>query len=124
MKENRFSQFDRDDWVTLIASALISLVGLYFGISLSVKMSMGYTLFGASNSTKTDQVEVKGPTGNDIMVLVLVWVLTALILGFVIYFAFFKKKEKKEVIHKDFVNGRTVILKEEKEDKEKHDDAR
>jgi len=116
--KERFSKFTRDDYIVLIACTLIGLLGLYFAIGMSVSLGRGLTLFGASNSTQTDTVEVRGPTGNDILVLVLVWVLTAIVLGFSVFQAFFRRIERKPVVHKEIVNGKTVYLREEEKAEE------
>ncbi len=118
-KENylsRFRKMNRDTYIIIAFMTIIALLGLYFSIAFSVKMASGYTLFGDSSQYSNSIMEQKGPTGADISVLVLFWVLTVLVLATDIYVTFFKKIETKKVIRKEIVDGKAVIIQEEKED--------
>ncbi len=118
-KENylsRFKKMSRDTYIIIVFMTLIALLGLYFSIAFSVKMSSGWTLFGNSSQYSNTVMEEKGPTSADISVLILFWVLTILVLATDIYVAFFKKIENKKVIRKEIVDGKAVIVQEEKED--------
>ncbi len=118
-KENylsRFKKMNRDTYIIIGFMTLIALLGLYFSIAFSVKMSSGWTLFGNSSQYSNAVMEEKGPTSADISVLILFWVLTVLVLATDIYVIFFKKIENKKVIRKEIVDGKAVIVKEEKED--------
>ncbi len=118
-KENylsRFRKMNRDTYIIIAFMTIIALLGLYFSIAFSVKMASGYTLFGDSSQYSNSIMEQKGPTGADISVLILFWVLTILVLAIDIYVTFFKKIENKKVIRKEIVDGKAVIIQEEKED--------
>ncbi len=118
-KENylsRFRKMNRDTYIIIAFMTIIALLGLYFSIAFSVKMASGYTLFGDSSQYSNSIMEQKGPTGADISVLILFWVLTVLVLATDIYVTFFKKIENKKVIRKEIVDGKAVIIQEEKED--------
>ncbi len=118
-KENylsRFRKMNRDTYIIIAFMTIIALLGLYFSIAFSVKMASGYTLFGDSSQYSNSIMEQKGPTGADISVLILFWVLTVLVLAIDIYVTFFKKIETKKVIRKEIVDGKAVIIQEEKED--------
>ncbi len=114
---SRFKKMTRDDYIVIGFLTLVVLLGLYFSIAFSVKLSMGYTLFGDSTKYSNDVMETAGPTSADIYVLILFWVLTVLALGIDVFLAFFKKIEKKDVIRKEIVDGKAVIVKEEKDEK-------
>ncbi len=118
-KENylsRFRKMNRDTYIIIAFMTIIALLGLYFSIAFSVKMASGYTLFGDSSQYSNSIMEQKGPTGADISVLILFWVLTILVLAIDIYVTFFKKIETKKVIRKEIVDGKAVIIQEENED--------
>ncbi len=118
-KENylsRFRKMNRDTYIIIAFMTIIALLGLYFSIAFSVKMASGYTLFGDSSQYSNSIMEQKGPTGADISVLILFWVLTVLVLAIDIYVTFFKKIETKKVIRKEIVDGKAVIIQEENED--------
>ncbi len=118
-KENylsRFRKMNRDTYIIIAFMTIIALLGLYFSIAFSLKMASGYTLFGDSSQYSNSIMEQKGPTGADISVLILFWVLTILVLAIDIYVTFFKKIETKKVIRKEIVDGKAVIIQEENED--------
>lgn len=114
----RFRQMNRDDYIALGFFGLTLALLLYFSISFSVKLSLGYTLFGDSSQYKNTLEEV-GPTSADISVLILFWVLTAILLVVFVYVGFIRKIGHPKVVKKEIINGKTVIIKEEKENDSK-----
>lgn len=110
---SRFKKMSIDDYIIIGFLTLVVILGLYFSISFSVKMGLGYTLFGDSSKYSNDVMEVHGPTSADIYVLILFWVLTALTLTIDVFIVFFKKIEKKNVVRKEIVDGKAVVVKEE-----------
>ena len=114
----RFKSFPVHEWVTCSFRFLALVLGLYFSISFSVKRGQGFTLFGDSNR-QDNVLEVKGPTSSDLLVLSLFWILTILVLLLFVYTFFFKKKEEIKRNSKDIVDGKTVVLKEKKENDRK-----
>lgn len=120
--KDRISKFTKDDWIIIGFAILMVFVGLYFSIAMTVSLSNGLTLFGNSENSNTKEVEVLGPTGSDILVVVIIWVLTAVVLGFVVFKFFFRKQEKKEIVHKEVVNGKTVYLMEEPAESEEKEE--
>ena len=115
--KQRFQQFSVADWVTFAFMTLVMAFGLYMSISMSVKLAQGITLFGDSSVYDNTVVERDGPTGADISVLVLYWVLSVAMIALFVYFTFFKKVgEEKKVTQKRIEDGRTVIIKEKDND--------
>lgn len=114
----RFQKMNRDDYIALGSFGLTLALLLYFSISFSVKLSQGYTLFGDSSQYK-NTLEKVGPTSADISVLILFWILTAILLIVFVYVGFIRKIEHPKVVKKEIINGKTVIIKEEKENEGK-----
>ena len=115
--KQRFQQFSVVDWVTFAFMTLVMAFGLYMSISMSVKLAQGITLFGDSSVYDNTAIERDGPTGADISVLVLYWVLSVAMIALFVYFTFFKKVgEEKKVTQKRIEDGRTVIIKEKEND--------
>lgn len=118
MKENklikRFKSLSIADYIVIIFMTLIALFALYMCIGLTIKMSQGFTLFGDSNAYD-NTLETVGPTSSDIAVLVLYWVLTGIVFFIDIYLIFFKKIEDKQIVKKDIIDGKTVIVKEDED---------
>ena len=115
MKNNnylsRFKKLTKNDIVLIVLMGLALFLGLYMSISMSVKISQGYTLFGDSNNHSNEVETVT--TSSDYLVLSLYWVLTALVLGLFVYHLFFKKpSDEKNVVRKSIVDGKTVVVKE------------
>ena len=92
----RFKKFDGHYWIIVISLFVVTFLGLYFSIGMSVKMVSGYTLFGSSSTLPKD-VERIGPTSSDILVLTIFWISTAIVLLTFIYYSFIKKVDKKEI---------------------------
>jgi hypothetical protein len=115
--KQRFQQFSVADWVTFAFMTLVMAFGLYMSISMSVKLAQGITLFGDSSVYDNTAIERDGPTGADISVLVLYWVLSVAMIALFVYFTLFKKVgEEKKVTQKRIEDGRTVIIKEKEND--------
>lgn len=112
--KNRLQKKKKDDWIVLGFLGVVMVLAYYFSISFSVKMANGYTLFGDSNSF-SNVMETKGPTSADIMVLILFWVLTVILSAIFVFLFFFKKPTEKKVVKKEIIDGKTVIVKDEKE---------
>jgi|LAHS01.1.fsa_nt_gb hypothetical protein len=112
--KKRFASFAVGDWIILAFSVVMTIVGLYFSIAMSVKLSQGVTLFGNSDAY-TGDIETQGPTQADKLILSLFWILSLILLGFSVFYAFFKSMAKKPVVHKEIVAGRTVIIQEKKD---------
>lgn len=115
--KNRFRKINRDEWIVIAALLVVLAILLWFSIGMSISLSQGFTLFGDPSNT-TGKVETDGPTSSDITVLSLFWVLTVLILAIFVYRLFFRKIEKTNVVRKEIVNGKTIIVKEEGKDDE------
>ncbi|MFA6829975.1 MAG: hypothetical protein WCR67_04660 [Bacilli bacterium] len=110
--KKRFSRFTVNDWVIAISLTVVMIVGVVFSICFSVKLSQGYTLFGNSDAFAGNVVESVGPTSADIMVTTLFWILSVILLAYDVFFFFFRKIEKKTVVHKEIINGRTIVIEE------------
>lgn len=104
--KERFKKFTIDNWILYGFCFAMMLVGFYFAIAMSVKLASGEDLFGSSS-------------GN-ITVVTIIWILTLVLLAYLVYALFFKKIEKKSVVHKEIINGKTVLIKSEDEE-EKND---
>jgi len=119
MKNNnyfeRFKKISKADWIIIGLMSAAVIFALYMSISFSVTLSNGLTLFGDSAKYTNDAVEISGPTNADISVLILFWVLTILVLALDVFYLFFKKIDDKKVVKKEIVDGRTVIISEEKD---------
>ena len=115
--KNRFRKINRDEWIVIAALLVVLAILLWFSIGMSISLSQGFTLFGDPSNT-TGKVETDGPTSSDITVLSLFWILTVLILAIFVYRLFFRKIEKTNVVRKEIVNGKTIIVKEEGKDDE------
>ena len=115
---DRFKKFTVGDWIAIGFMTAIALFSLYMCISFSVKLGQGLTLFGDSAKYTNDTVETVGPTSADITVTVIYWIVTILVLLLDIFIVFIKKPTQKKVVKKDIVDGRTVIIKEDRDDKE------
>lgn len=116
LKENR------NEWIVIAALLVVVAILLYFSIGMSVSIGNGYTLFGDTSYTG-QEAEIQGPTGSDITVLSLFWVLTALLLALFVYRLVLgirhllkEEEEKVKIVRKTIVNGRTVVVKEERKD--------
>lgn len=94
----RFKKFNFTMWVTSISMFIFSVIGLYFSIGMTVKICSNLTLFGNSSNTK-NEIEITGPSSNDVIVVVTFWILTVLLTLTFVYFTFIKKYEclKEEV---------------------------
>ena len=110
--KNRFSQFNVHDYIIGGASLLISALGLYFSIGMSVSLSKGLTLFGDANIQSNEREEV-GPTSSDRNVITLFWIITSLVIAFTIYYIFFYKIDRTKPTPKDVIDG---VVEEIKED--------
>lgn len=88
----RFKKFNFTMWVTSISMFIFSVIGLYFSIGMTVKICSNLTLFGNSSNTK-NEIEITGPSSNDIIVVVTFWILTVLLTLTFVYFTFIKKYE-------------------------------
>lgn len=113
-----FKSLKSSDYIIIGFLGLIVVLAYYFSISFSVKLSSGYTLFGDSSTFDNSVMETKGPTSSDISVLILFWVLTAILTGLFIYVLFFKKPNTEKIVKKEIVDGKTVIVKGEENDKQ------
>ncbi len=119
MKSNnyfdRFKKISVADWIIIGFMTAIAIFALYMCIGFSVSLANGLTLFGDSAKYTNDAVEVAGPTSSDIIVLVLYWILTAMVLALDVFYIFFKKPSDKKPVRKEIVDGKTVIIEEEKD---------
>lgn len=120
---DRFKHFKKSTWILIGFMAVIEIVGLYFSISMSVKLSQGLTLFGNPGSFDSSVVETTGPTSADLQVLSFYWILTGLLLLLLLFYLFIRKEDTSIPAKKEIVNGKTVIVKDmDTEKKEnKHD---
>ncbi len=114
--QNRFRNIKRDEWVVIIALFAVMAILLWFSIGMSVSLGKGLTLFGERATSAGSSDEVTGPTSADITVLTLFWILTVLILALFVYRLFVYTPKKTTVVRKEIVNGKTIIVKEDKED--------
>ncbi len=112
--KEHFKKMTKNDIVSLICMGLASVLGLYMSIGMSVSIANGKTLFGDANNHE-DVMETVVST-NDYIVLTLFWVLTAIVLFLFVYYLIFKKPDEKKIVKKEIVEGKTVIVKEEKKD--------
>lgn len=111
---NRFSKFNVHNYIILGAVIIISALGLQFSIGMSISLSKGLTLFG-DEKNHTNKMEIEGPTSSDIRVLTIFWILTTLVLAFLIFHAFFYKLPEKEVKQKEIVDKKISFVEEEQE---------
>lgn len=110
--KERFRAFSLEEKISLVLAFLMMLVGFYFAISMNVKIASGLTLFGNANRFKDGVIESKGPSYSDYLIMSMIYILSILLLGYLVFVVFFKKIEKKKVIRKEIVNGKTVILED------------
>ncbi len=122
----RFKSFDRDEWLIVAGVFLTLVLLLWFSIGMSVSIAKGYTLFGDTSYTG-DDAELVGPTSSDIAVLTLFWILAVAMLALFVYRFFFRPIAKEKASHKEIIDGKTYVIKDEKttsgggEEKEKND---
>ena len=116
----RFKSFPKGDWVLLVSAFLLDICAFVFSIGFSVKIGEGKTLFGDTKQYASDIIETKGPTTGDIEMLVLFWIVAVLLLAYIVYALFSQKQKEGPIVHKDIMNGRTIIIEEE----EKKDDSK
>lgn len=102
--------------VSLILTFLMMVVGFYFAIAMNVKIAQGLTLFGNANQFKDNVIEATGPSYSDYLIMSLIYVLSVLLLVYLVFVLFFRKEEKRRIVHKEIVNGKTVILEDSKEE--------
>lgn len=109
---NRFSQFNVHDYIIGGFSLLMSIVGLYFSIGMSVSISQGLTLFGDANK-QNNELETKGPTSSDKNILTLFWIITSIVVIFTIYYIFFYKIDRTKPKQKEIIDGVVEEIEEE-----------
>lgn len=119
LKEKILS-FSIGEKISLILILLFVILGYYLAINMNIKIASGLTLFGNANSFKDGVIESTNPSYSDYLITILVYILSSVLLFYLIFVLFIKKPEKKKIIRKEIVNGKTVIL--EDEDKEDTND--
>lgn len=119
LKEKILS-FSIGEKISLILILLFMILGYYLAINMNIKIASGLTLFGNANSFKDGVIESTNPSYSDYLITILVYILSSVLLFYLIFVLFIKKTEKKKIIRKEIVNGKTVIL--EDEDKEDTND--
>ena len=116
----KIKSFTLQEKISLILILIFMIIGYYFAINMNIKIASGLTLFGNANSFKDGVIESTNPSYSDYLITILIYVLSTILLAYLIFVLFIKKQEKKVVIKKEIVNGKTVILEdsfeEEKEE--------
>ncbi len=119
LKEKILS-FSIGEKISLILVLIFTIIGFYLAINMNIKMASGLTLFGNANSFKDGVIESTNPSYSDYLITILIYILSFVLLSYLVFVLFIKKIEKKKIIRKEIVNGKTVILedtdKEEKND--------
>ncbi len=122
---DRFRKMKKETWIVIAFMALIDIIGFYFSIAMSVKISQGFTLFGdtannvsSSTSSAGSSIgyETSGPTSADTAVISLFWILSVLVLALLVYYVFFRKEDDSKPIRKEIVDGKTVIMKDDEDE--------
>ena len=118
-KENlpRFLSHTKDEWLTIGGLFIVSFLGLYFSIAMSVKIAQGVTLFGDSSNMQGG-VET-AVSSSDYAVLILFWILSAIMVALLVYYFFFKHSDGKKPVRKEIIDGKTVIIKEKEDESTK-----
>ncbi len=119
LKEKILS-FSIGEKISLILVLIFTIIGFYLAINMNIKIASGLTLFGNANSFKDGVIESTNPSFSDYLITILIYILSFVLLSYLVFVLFIKKIEKKKIIRKEIVNGKTVILedtdKEEKND--------
>ncbi len=119
LKEKILS-FSIGEKISLILVLIFTIIGFYLAINMNIKIASGLTLFGNANSFKDGVIESTNPSYSDYLITILIYILSFVLLSYLVFVLFIKKIEKKKIIRKEIVNGKTVILedtdKEEKND--------
>ena len=113
--KERIQAFSIPERISLVLTFCMMVVGFYFAISMNVKVASGLTLFGNANSFKDGVIESTGPSYSDYLILSMIYVLSFVLLCYLVFVLFFRKPEKKKVVRKEIVNGKTVILEDSDE---------
>jgi len=109
---DRFRYIPASDWILYAIAFVLDVAGFIFSIGFSVKMSEGFTLFGDTSKAPSG-VETSGPTQADLLLLSVFWILSVLVLAYLVYVLLIQKREPaKEVVHKEVINGKVVEMKE------------
>lgn len=119
LKEKILS-FSIGEKISLVLVLIFTIIGFYLAINMNIKIASGLTLFGNANSFKDGVIESTNPSYSDYLITILIYILSFVLLSYLVFVLFIKKIEKKKIIRKEIVNGKTVIL--EDTDKEEKDD--
>lgn len=112
--KNHFKKMSIHDLISLVFMGLASVLGLYMSIGMSVSIANGKTLFG--DSANHENVMETTVSSSDYIVMSLFWILTAAVLTLFVYYLVFKKPDEKKPVKKEIVQGKTVVVKEDKKD--------
>lgn len=119
LKEKILS-FSIGEKISLVLVLIFTIIGFYLAINMNIKIASGLTLFGNANSFKDGVIESTNPSYSDYLITILIYILSFVLLFYLVFILFIKKIERKKIIRKEIVNGKTVILedtdKEEKND--------
>ncbi len=119
LKEKILS-FSIGEKISLVLVLIFTIIGFYLAINMNIKIASGLTLFGNANSFKDGVIESTNPSYSDYLITILIYILSFVLLFYLVFVLFIKKIERKKIIRKEIVNGKTVILedtdKEEKND--------
>ncbi len=110
--KERFLAYSLEERISLGLAFLMMIVGFYFAISMNVKIASGLTLFGNANSFKDGVIESTNPSYSDYLIMSMIYILSILLLVYLVFSVFFRKIEKKKIVKKEIVNGKTVILED------------
>ena len=110
--KERFLAYSLEERISLGLAFLMMIVGFYFAISMNVKIASGLTLFGNANSFKDGVIESTNPSYSDYLIMSMIYILSILLLVYLVFSIFFRKIEKKRIVKKEIVNGKTVILED------------
>ncbi len=110
--KERFLAYSLEERISLGLAFLMMIVGFYFAISMNVKIASGLTLFGNANSFKDGVIESTNPSYSDYLIMSMIYILSILLLVYLVFSIFFRKIEKKKIVKKEIVNGKTVILED------------
>ncbi len=110
--KERFLAYSLEERISLGLAFLMMIVGFYFAISMNVKIASGLTLFGNANSFKDGVIESTNPSYSDYLIMSMIYILSILLLVYLVFSVIFRKIEKKKIVKKEIVNGKTVILED------------
>lgn len=117
--KERILSWSLEEKISFVLMFVMMAIGFYFAVSMNVKIASGLTLFGNANRFQNGVIESTGPSYSDYLIMSMIYILSALLLAYLVYLVFFKKETKKKTVKKEIVNGKTIILEDREDSEEK-----